>query len=282
MKWIYAIFIFLSVFLISSLTLLQENSSILFGSTDDVYKMSVYLKKNLSTDEVSKVQADFKNSFSSEIDKIKLVSVSDQMKEFQASASFNAEGIFTEEDLKAVLSPLLEILVKPDTDTSKMTGQLKMNNFVEDVVYGAEWSQKFKELRSVTSYGLFVSLAIFGLVTFLLLMLILRLFLIEDKPKIAIWAVVGATPKFIFNKYSTLILSSTFISAALAYGIILGAYFLIKNRIALHPYFGFLADRIHFISPLSTAAIMSCLILTLSLALYLFHRTLIKLYYTYE
>lgn len=282
MKWIYVVFTFLSALLISSLLLLQENSSILFGSNDEIYKMSVYLKKSLTPEEISKSQIDLKNSYPKEIEKISLISELDQMKDFQNTAAFNAEGLFTEDDLKAVLSPLLEITVSPETETQKMIQQLKSSSLVEDVVYGAEWSQKFREIRSITSYGLIAALSVFSLVTFLLLILILRLFLVEDKPQIAIWAIVGATPKFIFNKYSTMIISSTLISSALAYGAIWGLYFLIKNKIARHEHFGFLAERITFISPLVTAALAGCLILTLGLALYLFYRTLIRLYYTYE
>lgn len=282
MKNLYLIFMSLSVFILTSVLLIRQNTLLVFGDHSDLYTITVSLNKSISSEETFSILEKIKNLGPQQVKKVTLISAQDQLLDVQSALPVYSRGFFEDEEIAQVLNPLAEVQLTPDADLAVLAYQIKAFPGVEDVNTGNDWTEKIKSLFETLGIILNTVFILFFIILSFLITVLIRNYLIDAKDRISLYALLGATPQQAFKNEYLSIMNRTFI-AYLIGGLTATAFtLLIKNKLSASLQLSFISERLSLLNTTNTLIILSGLILNLGLSYFLSYKYILKEYYHHE
>lgn len=282
MRIIYLIFMSLSVFILSSVLLLKQNTNIIFGDTSDLYTLTVTAHKTQSSEEINHIVEKIKELAPQQIKKVSLITAKDQLIDVESAFPGYSRGLFDETEIEQILNPLVEVQLNENAKSSEMIEKIKSIDGVGDVSFGSDWVDRFKNLFNLMNVILNTIFVLFFIMLSFLISILIRNYLILSKDQIGLYALTGATPRQAFiDQYLKIVIYAII---AYAIGILcnMGLTVLIKQKISLHAPLAFINERVTFLNGAHISLVLAGLILNLIISYFLSHHYVVKEHYSHE
>lgn len=279
MKIVYLIFMSLSVFILTSVLLIRQNTQTVFGSQTDLYSINVVLDKALSPEESMAIVEKIKTLNPVQINKVTLISAKDQLLDVQAALPAYSRGFFEDEEIAQVLNPLIEVQLSPDADRMTMSYQIKSFPGVEQASAGNDWTEKIRSLFETFEIILNTIFILFFVILSFLITVLIRNYLVDSKELISLLALLGATPQQAFMSEYISIMGRTFLAYILGIVSALGLAYVIQHKLAANFYLAFINEKLSFLTITNILIILSGLVLNLAISYFLSYQYILKEYY---
>jgi cell division transport system permease protein len=218
--------IFLIVFYLS-----YKNLNSLLGSWSDSSALTIYLKTDASEKDVAQLMDFLKDQKT--IREAKLINRKQAITEFQKSIGATTAGLLTEDELIDLIPETIELYSTLDISGEekisffeKLSQKIKANQFVDEVLIGANWLKRFTSVDQFFQMFGFSCFLILLLTMGLLTSLMIRVLIEDSKSEIEVFNLLGATRWSIYKIYLKDILFSSLLclvmSISLSYFIFIG------------------------------------------------------------
>ncbi len=281
MRTLYLIFMSLSVFILTSVLLIRQNTAAVFGDHADLYTITVTLNKNISPEEMAAIVEKIKN-LDTQIKSAALISPQQQLQDVQSALPSYSKGLFEDEEITYVLNPLVEVLLTAEADLSTLSLQIKSLSGVEDSSVGNVWAEKIKNLFKTLNIILNTVFILFFIILSFLITVLVRNYLIDAKDRISLFALLGAMPLQAFKNEYLSIMNRTLLAYFIGLFAASGLAYFIKNKLTSNLNFTFISERLDFLTLESLALLLSGLMLNLALSYFLSYQYILKEYYHHE
>ena len=282
MKIVYMIFMSLSVFILASVLMIKQNTSIIFGDNSDLYIVNVSIEKLQSPEKIEMILSQIRSLHPDQIQKVTLISARQQISDIEKVLPAYSKGLFEDEELEQIVSPAIEVQLTPEASSSIVISEIKNIPGISQVSFSADWIEKFKSLVSVSHLILDTLFILFFVILSFLIAILIRNYLISAKDSISIQALLGAAPHQAFMKAYTQIMFSTLISYAIGILVSIGLAFTVKQKVSQNLDFSFISGRIGFLNGSNLGLIAIGLILNLAISYGLSYQYICKEYYQHE
>jgi cell division transport system permease protein len=272
----------LTVFILSSVLLLKQNTNIIFGDASDLYTLTISIKKSKSTEEIQKIVEKIKNFDADQIKNVSLITAKAQLIDVESAFPGYSRGLFDETEIEQILNPLVEVQLTDGANSSTVIEEIKAIDGISDVAFGSDWVDKFKNLFNLMNIILNTVFLLFFIMLSFLISILIRNYLIMSKDRIGLYALTGATPQQSFiDQYLKIVFYT-----AIAYGIgilsTIGLTVLIKQKISLQAQFSFINERITFLNNEHILLILLGLILNLIISYFISYHYVVKEHYSHD
>ena len=263
MKIIYIIFMSLCVGILSSVLLVKQNTSIIFGDASDLYTVNISVDKSQSPEKIESILQEIKNIDKKQIRKVTLISSQELIADVEKVLPNYSSGLFEKEELEQILNPAVEVQLSAEANSASIIEKMKMITGINQVVFSGDWVEKFKSIFTAANQILDTVFILFFIILSFLITVLIRNLLISTKESISLHALMGATPQQSFFKPFSQIMIATFISyiIGMAMTFLIGA--VIRQKISENTDLGFIHDRMSFLNQTSLSLIAVGLIFNL-------------------
>lgn len=263
MKYIFSLFLSLSVFFCFMVLMVYQNMNSILFSEENKTKIAVYFKSDLDMDQIdSAIKSIIENTGSIATQK---VSQAQQIEDFKAAFSAEVLSQINENELMDLLPYSVEFKYANQGQVVAAESYAKSLSEVESVSKSFVWNEKLKllgQLFSGSGQGLF--LFVF-LATALMTVALVRTLVINQQQSMTVRAYLGEKYIRLFKEPLIQILSLLGISFLVGLGISQLFYFIFKIKILQNSEFAFLLDRVHLLNVkyviiLAIGLLCSCLL----------------------
>jgi cell division protein FtsX len=282
MKTIYMIFMSVSVFILSSVLFIKQNTNIIFGDASDLYTVNISVEKTRTPEQIESILKQIREINPQHIQKVKLISAQELVADVEAVLPAYSSGLFENEELEQILNPVIEVQLSPDAKSDEIIPQMKTIAGLSSVTFSADWVEKFKSFFSVANIILDTLFVLFFVVLSFLIAILIRNYLINAKESISLQALLGATPRQAFIKPYTQIMLSTLISYIIGISVTFALALTIKQKISDNTEFAFINSRMSFLNVANISIIALGLFLNLTISYWLSYNYINKEYYTHD
>lgn len=282
MKIVYLIFMSLSVFILSAVLLLKQNTNIIFGDTSDLYTITVSIKKPQSVEELNQIVEKIKALAPSQLKKVSLINAKDQLIDVESAFPGYSRGLFDEKEIEQILNPLVEVQLIETAQSSAFIEKIKTIEGVGEVAFGSDWVDKFKNIFNLMNVILNTVFFLFFIMLSFLISILIRNYLILSKDRIDLYALTGATPRQAFIDQYLKIVIYAIIAYAIGIACNMGLTILIKQKISLHSQLSFINERITFLNISHITLVLTGLLLNLVISYFLSLHYVVKEHYTHD
>lgn len=282
MRTLYMIFMSLSVFILSSVLFIKQNTTIIFGDSADLYTINVSVEKKQTPEQIDSILKQIQEAHPQFIQKVTLISSKDLVADVEKVLPAYSSGLFENDELEQILNPVIEVQMTPEANSADLISRIKTIPGINDVTFSADWVEKFKSFFSVANIVLDTIFILFFVILSFLIAVLIRNYLINAKESISIHALLGATPQQAFIKSYQQIMVSTVISYALGLVLTAAMALIIKQKIANNADFSFINSRLNFLNATNISIIAAGLALNLLISYLLSYQYINKEYYKHE
>lgn len=282
MKIIYMIFMSLSVFILSSVLFVKQNTNIIFGDASDLYTVNISVEKTQTPEKVEAILKQIQDVHPQHIKKVTLISSKDLIADVEKVLPAYSSGLFENEELEQILNPVVEVQLAPEANSSDIIEKIKVIPGISHVTFSADWIEKFRSLFSVANIILDTILVLFFVILSFLIAVLIRNYLISAKDSISLQALLGATPRQAFIKPYTQIMISTLISYVVGLAVTFALALTVKQKISNNTDFAFINTRISFLNNTNISIIALGLLLNLAISYWLSYHYINKEYYKHD
>lgn len=265
---------FITAFLFFQTALIKINSTVFLGSPDSAHQITVYLNQ--------KDHETFKSDFADLISHTHFLTVAEQIKDFKDNSLLEIDDVYTEADLRDLLSPALTTYLKNDQSFSEFKDRAKNKSYILDYFYKGDWSDKLNKIQALVDNYSTVFLLILSIFIFIFTVLLMNHILISKKETLEIYTVFGESPDRIIFPYTVKFFAIAASGWVIALGISFILYKYVLNQLMAYNYFYFLSQRMQFLTIYSIALSIAPYLLSLVVTYFLFRKKLVTLYYNYE
>jgi cell division transport system permease protein len=258
MKWSVLKLALLFVLSLSQILLLTfflsyKNLNLILGSWSESSNLSVYLKTDASDEDKIKISSFLKEN--QQIETAEIITRDQSAKEFQNSLGEYAAGLLSDDELLYLVPESIEIKpVKSLSLESKIdlfqNVSLALKNFsgVEEVVFGADWLNRFSKADHILkSLGLVCFLTLFISMSFLAALMV-RVLIEDSKSEIEVYNLLGATRWSIYRIFLKDLYLTIFLSLVLTFSFLYLIFNFVKNIYLKKEMFSFLSEKLVFLS----------------------------------
>ena len=282
MKIVYMIFMSVSVFILSSVLLVKQNTHIIFGDASDLYSVNISVEKTQTSEQVENILKQLREINPQHIKKVTLISSQELIADVEAVLPAYSSGLFENEELEQILNPVVEVQLSPEAKSEEIVLKMKSIPGISNVNFSSDWIEKFKSLFSVANLILDTIFVLFFVILSFLIAILIRNYLISTKDSIALQALLGATPRQAFIKPYTQIMLSTLVSYAIGIAFTLALSLTIQQKISNNADFAFINTRISFLNNTNILIIALGLVLNLLVSYGLSYQYINKEYYKHD
>lgn len=282
MKAIYMVFMSLSVFMLSSVLFIKQNTKIIFGDESDLYTVTVNLDKNQSSNQIDNVVKQIQEMDPQFIKKVTLISSRQLIDDIDKVLPAYSSGLFENSELEQILSPNIEIQLASEAHSQDIINKIKSIKGVNDISFSADWVDKFKNLFSIANIILDTVFVLFFIILSFLIAILIRNYLINEKESISLQALLGATPHQAFIKSYIQIMISTLISYIIGIAFTWVLALTVKQKISENLDFSFINDRMSFLNLNNSLIIASGLLINILVSYWLSFNYINKEYYKHD
>lgn len=282
MKIVYMIFMSLSVFILSSVLFVKQNTNIIFGDASDLYTVNISVEKTQTPENVDAILKQIQDIHPQHIKKVTLISSQELIADVEKILPTYSSGLFENEELEQILNPIVEVQLAPEANSSEIIEKIKIIRGVSNVTFSADWIEKFKSLFSVANIILDTIFVLFFVILSFLIAVLIRNYLISARESISLQALLGATPRQAFIKPYTQIMISTLISYVIGIAVTFALALTIKQKISSNSDFAFINTRISFLNMMNIFIIALGLFLNLVISYWLSYHYINKEYYKHD
>lgn len=282
MKIIYMIFMSLSVFILSSVLFVKQNTNIIFGDTSDLYTVNISVEKNQTPEKVESILKQIQDIHLQHVKKVTLISSQELIADVEKVLPAYSSGLFENEELEQILNPVVEVQLSPEANSTEIIEKIKTIPGISNVTFSADWIDKFRSLFSVANIILDTIFVLFFVILSFLIAVLIRNYLISSKDSISLQALLGATPRQAFIKPYTQIMISTLISYFVGIAVTFALALTIKQKISGNSDFAFINTRITFLNNTNISIIALGLLLNLAISYWLSYHYINKEYYKHD
>lgn len=282
MKTVYLIFMSLSVFILTSVLFVKQNTSLVFGNPADLSTVTVTVDKSLNPVEIDNLTQNIQNAAAQKIEKIKLISAEDQLRDVQTALPTYSRGLFEDNEIAQILNPIIEVQLNTLAGHQDIISKIKSLAGVVEVSLGNDWVEKMRGLFETLNIILNTVFILFFVILSFLIAILIRNYLIDSKDNISLLALLGAAPRQSFITQYLSIISRTLIAYALGVGFAAVMAVVIKHKLASNLQLSFISERINFLNPTNTLIILIGLVLNLGISYILSYRYVLKEYYRHD
>jgi cell division protein FtsX len=272
----------LSVFILSSILFIKQNTTIIFGDSSDLYKVNISVEKMKAPEEVESIVSRIKNVHPQHIKKVTLISSQELVADIEKILPAYSSGLFETEELEQILNPIIEVQLAPEATNTDIIEKIKVIPGVDHVAFSSDWVEKFKNLFFIANIILDTIFILFFVVLSFLIAILIRNYLINAKDTISLQALLGATPHQAFINSYAQIMQSTFISYFIGIAFSFALILTIKQKMSQSIDFAFINARISFLNSTHILIIAFGLVLNLVISYWLSYHYVSKEYYAYE
>ena len=282
MKIVYMIFMSVSVFILSSVLLVKQNTHIIFGDASDLYSVNISVEKTQTSEQVENILKQLREINPQHIKKVTLISSQELIADVEAVLPAYSSGLFENEELEQILNPVVEVQLSPEAKSEEIVLKMKSIPGISNVNFSSDWIEKFKSLFSVANLILDTIFVLFFVILSFLIAILIRNYLISTKDSIALQALLGATPRQAFIKPYTQIMLSTLVSYAIGIAFTLALSLTIQQKVSNNADFAFINTRISFLNNTNILIIALGLVLNLLVSYGLSYQYINKEYYKHD
>jgi cell division protein FtsX len=282
MKIIYIIFMSLSVFILSSVLCVKQNTNIIFGDTSDLYTVNISVEKSQTPEKVEVILKQIQDIHPQQIKKVTLISSQELVADIEKVLPSYSSGLFENEELEQILSPIVEVQLAPEANSSELIEKIKVIPGISNVTFSVDWIEKFRSLFSVANIILDTVFVLFFVILSFLIAVLIRNYLISTKDSILLYSLLGATPRQAFIKPYTQIIISTLISYAVGIAFTFALTLTVKQKISNNTDFAFINNRVSFLNNTNISIVALGLLLNVAISYWLSYHYINKEYYKHD
>lgn len=272
----------LSVFILSSVLFVKQNTNIIFGDTSDLYTVNISVEKNQTPEKVESILKQIQDIHLQHVKKVTLISSQELIADVEKVLPAYSSGLFENEELEQILNPVVEVQLSPEANSTEIIEKIKTIPGISNVTFSADWIDKFRSLFSVANIILDTIFVLFFVILSFLIAVLIRNYLISSKDSISLQALLGATPRQAFIKPYTQIMISTLISYFVGIAVTFALALTIKQKISGNSDFAFINTRITFLNNTNISIIALGLLLNLAISYWLSYHYINKEYYKHD
>lgn len=279
MKTIYLIFMSLSVFILTSVLLIKQNTNLVFGNESDFHTASVTIDKARTPTEISSLLETIQNLAPSEIVKVTFISPQEQLQDVQAALPTYSRGLFENEEISQILNPIVEVQFSPTARSQDLIEKIKTFPGVYEISFGNAWIEKIKNIFDTLNIILNTVFILFFIILSFLIAVLIRNYLVNTKENISLLSLLGATPRQSFWAPYLSITTYTLLAYALGTGLSFTLSALIKYKLSSNVQLAFFCERLSLLSSYNVFLIFTGLTLNLGISYLLSYQYVLKEYY---
>jgi cell division protein FtsX len=279
MKIVYIIFMSLSVFILSSVLFVKQNTNIIFGDASDLYTVNISVEKNQTSEKIEAILKQIQDIHPQHVKKVTLISSQELVADVEKVLPSYSSGLFENEELEQILNPVVEVQLAPEASSSELIEKIKVIPGISNVTFSADWIEKFRSLFSVANIILDTIFVLFFVILSFLIAVLIRNYLISTKDSILLHSLLGATPRQAFIKPYTQIMISTLISYAVGIAFTFALTLTVKQKISNNTDFAFINTRISFLNSTNISIVALGLLLNVAISYCLSYHYINKEYY---
>lgn len=272
----------LSVFILSSVLFVKQNTNIIFGDASDLYTVNISVEKTQTPEKVELILKQIQDIHPQHIKKVTLISSQELIADVEKVLPAYSSGLFENEELEQILNPVIEVQLLPEANSSEIIEKIKAIPGISNITFSADWIEKFRSLFSVANIILDTIFVLFFVILSFLIAVLIRNYLISTKDSISLQALLGATPRQAFIKPYTQIMISTLISYVVGIAMTFALALTIKQKISGNSDFAFINTRITFLNNTNISIIALGLLLNLAISYWLSYHYINKEYYKHD
>jgi cell division protein FtsX len=272
----------LSVFILSSVLFVKQNTNIIFGDASDLYTVNISVEKTQTPEKIEAILKQIQDVDLQQIKKVTLISSQEQITDVEKVLPAYSSGLFESEELEQILNPMIEVQLAPEANSTEIIEKIKAIPGISNVTFSADWIEKFRSLFSVANIILDTIFVLFFVILSFLIAILIRNYLISAKDSISVQALLGATPRQAFIKPYTQIMLSTLISYVIGLAVTFALALTIKQKISQNTDFSFINTRISFLNISNISIIALGLLLNLVISYWLSYHYINKEYYKHD
>jgi cell division protein FtsX len=272
----------LSVFILSSVLFVKQNTNIIFGDASDLYTVNISVEKTQTPEKIEAILKQIQDVDLQQIKKVTLISSQEQITDVEKVLPAYSSGLFESEELEQILNPMIEVQLAPEANSTEIIEKIKAIPGISHVTFSADWIEKFRSLFSVANIILDTIFVLFFVILSFLIAILIRNYLISAKDSISVQALLGATPRQAFIKPYTQIMLSTLISYVIGLAVTFALALTIKQKISQNTDFSFINTRISFLNISNISIIALGLLLNLVISYWLSYHYINKEYYKHD
>ncbi len=272
----------LSVFILSSVLCVKQNTNIIFGDTSDLYTVNISVEKSQTPEKVEVILKQIQDIHPQQIKKVTLISSQELVADIEKVLPSYSSGLFENEELEQILSPIVEVQLAPEANSSELIEKIKVIPGISNVTFSVDWIEKFRSLFSVANIILDTVFVLFFVILSFLIAVLIRNYLISTKDSILLYSLLGATPRQAFIKPYTQIIISTLISYAVGIAFTFALTLTVKQKISNNTDFAFINNRVSFLNNTNISIVALGLLLNVAISYWLSYHYINKEYYKHD
>lgn len=282
MKTVYLVFMSLSVFILTSVLFIKQNTALVFGDPSDFNTVTVSVDKTVNATDLTALVQAIQNIAPQQILKINTLSAEDQLRDMQTVLPSYSVGLFEDQEIAQILNPIIELQLAPETNSQDIIARIKTLKNINEIYFGNDWVNKIKNLFETLNVILNSIFILFFVILSFLVAVLIRNYLVDAKDNISLQALLGATPRQAFQQPYTSILIRTILAYVLGIsGAILFAL-VIKEKLSVNSQLVFIGERLHFLNLTNASVIFLGLALNLIVSYVLSYYYVQREYYYHE
>ena len=141
----------LSVFILSSVLFVKQNTNIIFGDDSDLYTVNISVEKTQNPEKVDSILKQIQDIHPQHIKKVTLISSQELIADVEKVLPAYSSGLFENEELEQILNPVVEVQLSPEANSSDIIEKIKIIPGISSVTFSADWIEKFESLFSVAN-----------------------------------------------------------------------------------------------------------------------------------
>ncbi len=272
----------LSVFILSSVLFIKQNTKIIFGDASDLYTVNISVEKAQTPEEIDSILKQVQDIHPQYIKKVTLISSQELIADVEKVLPSYSSGLFENEELEQILNPVVEVQLVPEANSNDIIEKIKLIPGISNVSFSADWVEKFRSLFLVVNMILDTIFILFFIILSFLITILIRNYLINAKDSISLQALLGATPRQAFLKPYSQIMLSTLISYIIGIFFTFAFAFTIKEKISNTVDFAFVNARVSFLNTTSIFIVALGLFFNLIISYWLSYHYINKEYYKHD
>lgn len=246
-----------SLFLYGGSLLLFRNVEMMLAESGGALELTVYVKDKTAENTIQTVVQKLRSNPS--IRQVSYLSKTQALEIFRKN--LGSQGSFLnglEEDNPLPAS--IDVILQPDElgvqSSSKIVQSLRSEPIVDEIVYGSEWMERFRDVLKVFRvFGIVILFVILAIVVFLIANTI-KLVIYARRDEIAIMQLVGASRSFVRTPFLLGGFIQGLIGSVLGVGLLRISFLFFTAQLKVSPLLGISLPRLIFFGPLGIVTLV--------------------------